>query len=114
MEHVNTGTIRVVKEINKADLVEKVHSYLRRHRRRPLLRYLFVKGSTTIKATSAERKIFSHLKGCPYVCKVFAATQDPARLYMLLEFCPGALRFRFSMIFGVRLALIVALFRWRA
>lgn len=38
---------------------------------------------------SIERKVFSHLKGCPYVCKAYAATQDDVNLYMMLEFCPG-------------------------
>ena len=54
-----------------------------------------LKGLATIKATSAEREIFSRLNGCPYVCKVFAATQDEARLFLLLEYCPGPSFFMF-------------------
>eukprot|EP01128_Nolandella_sp_AFSM9_P007860 TRINITY_DN4448_c0_g1_i1.p1 TRINITY_DN4448_c0_g1~~TRINITY_DN4448_c0_g1_i1.p1 ORF type:complete len:434 (+),score=97.02 TRINITY_DN4448_c0_g1_i1:162-1304(+) len=68
MQH-QSGVVRVIKEMNKRDINEK--------------------GKSAVNATSQERVIFSHLKGCPYVCRSFAAYQDDTNLYMLLEYCPG-------------------------
>eukprot|EP01125_Pyxidicula_operculata_P003902 TRINITY_DN1545_c0_g1_i1.p1 TRINITY_DN1545_c0_g1~~TRINITY_DN1545_c0_g1_i1.p1 ORF type:complete len:446 (-),score=62.71 TRINITY_DN1545_c0_g1_i1:342-1679(-) len=69
VQHVFTGVFRVIKEMHKGTIIAK--------------------GSGIVPMLIKEREFLSELKGCPYVVKCFASTQDEKFLYILLEFCSG-------------------------